>query len=244
MARSLWLPFGLGLSAYGLIYVVVLTMQETHSITDNSPTIDTVSPSADIPDEFSPTEPLLLSSEGSSHSTVANVQASDEGAETQALAAKTKFSDMLANRNVVVCFVELFLRRVAFMSENYFYQYASERFGLQLRQTPLFRLAQALGSLLANGLGLPIISAQLRGIGVSSMCTDLYMLRLSLLVLTTGFLAIGAAKSPRSFGLCMSKPNRFLAGWQSLTTFILQPFSIRVLERDLSPLRKLWLRPR
>jgi len=243
MARSLWLPFGLGLSAYGLIYVVVFTMQETHNMPDNSPTIDSVSPSADISDEFSPTEHLLLNSEGS-HSTVADVQASDEEAETQALAAKTKFSDMLANRNVMVCFVELFLRRVAFMSENYFYQYASERFELQLRQTPLFRLAQALGSLLANGLGLPIISAQLRGIGVSSMCTDLYMLRLSLLVLTTGFFAIGAAKSPRSFGLCMYNLNGFSARRQSLNTFILQPSFIKVPERDLSPLRKLWLRLR
>lgn len=211
MTRSLWLPFGLGLSAYGLIYLVVLIMQETHSIPDKSPTIETVSPLADISDETSPTEPLLLNTEGSSHSTVADVQASDRGAETQALATKTKFSDMLANPNVVVCFVELFLRRAAFMSENYFYQYASERFELQLRQTPLFRLAQALGSLLANGLGLPIISAQLRGIGFSSMCTDLCMLRLSLLILTTGFFAIGAAKSPRSFGVCMCNLNPFLA---------------------------------
>lgn len=243
MAHSLWLPFGLGLSAYGLIYVVALTMKETLVRLDSSSTIDTVFSSATISDEVSTSEPLLLNTEAS-HSTVADVPASNEGAETQSLPAKTKFSDMLANRNAVVCFVELFLRRVAFMSENYFYQYASERFQLPLRQTPWFRLSQALGSLLANGLGLPIISAQLRGIGISSMRTNLYMLRLSLLILTTGFLTIGAAKSARTFGLCMFNLDRFLARRQSLIRFMIQLFSIKVPERDLSPLHKQWLRPR
>ena len=70
---------------------------------------------------------------------------------------------MLANRNVAVCFVEPFLRRVAFMNGPFFYQYTSECFGLELRRIPLFTLVQALGSLLANGLGLPVIFETLRG---------------------------------------------------------------------------------
>ena len=107
---------------------------------------------------------------------------------------------LLVSPNLSILFFCFFAKRVGFTSEIFFPQYASERFHLNLRDTPWFAWAQAFGSTLALGCVLPLLTSSLRRRGIVTRKIDQSIIYGSLLILTVGFFAVWRAAGLLLFG--------------------------------------------
>ncbi|EJT80754.1 hypothetical protein GGTG_00748 [Gaeumannomyces tritici R3-111a-1] len=93
------------------------------------------------------------------------------------------------------CLASFFLKRVAFASEGFAFQYASEKFGWELRQTTWLRTASAAGAVVVTLAVGPIVGLILRRREVPAAVVDLNTIRSSLAMLIVSFFAAWKAPS-------------------------------------------------
>lgn len=84
-------------------------------------------------------------------------------------------------------FLLYFLKPIALISKAFTYQFASETFGWEMRQTTWLRVSQAAGSTLVTVALLPLLSTRLIRRGYRAQKLDLEVIRGSLCVAVVGF---------------------------------------------------------
>lgn len=173
MSVNVWLPFFVGIGAYILMLLVVLAMPDT------KPTLHTTQ-----------IEDVDLEVEST------NVVGSPNQISFPLMGP---VASLLKVPNLIICFILFLVKRTAFMSENLFYQNASVKYNLQLRQTPWFRSVKAVGSITVLTIVLPTITTLLQRLQYESQKTDLNIMRGSLFTMVIAFLVIYAASSPWVF---------------------------------------------
>lgn len=188
MSYSLWLPFALALLLYTTQLGVALVAPETKTI---SPMFGQPNSSSDLREENEAEDSSL-----SSFETREQYYPSLEFK-----SAKEKVFKVLSTPQVIVCLVIFSLKRAGFQSQPFVYQYTSEWFGLELRQTPWLRSALSSSSVIVVGVLLPILTTCLRKTGLRDNSIDLGVIRGSVLLLAIMFLGTWAASKAILFGL-------------------------------------------
>jgi len=172
MSVNVWLPFLVAIGVYVLMLLVVVAMPEAKKHLDTTQ-LETSTL------QIEPQGPTSEDNDSSVH------------------IAQPVIS-MLKTRNLVICFLLFFLKRTAFMSEMFFYQYASTKFDLKLRQTPWFRSVKEISAILVLSLALPAITTSFQR-RYNSQVIDLNVLRGSLSTVVISFLAVYISESSWSF---------------------------------------------
>lgn len=85
------------------------------------------------------------------------------------------------------CLVTFVVKRIAFASESFMFQYASERFLWPLRQTTWLRVASAVGAVFATLIAWPGITMVFTRKGFAAHNLDLNVVRISLIIVTVSF---------------------------------------------------------
>jgi len=85
------------------------------------------------------------------------------------------------------CLAVFFVKRIAFASESYVFQYASENLLWPLHQTTCLRVATASSAIFVTLIACPMSSSVLRGRGFAPHRLDLNTVRISLLVVFAAF---------------------------------------------------------
>jgi hypothetical protein len=93
------------------------------------------------------------------------------------------------------CLAAFFIKRLAFASEGFMFQYASERFKWELRQTTWLRVSSAAGAVFATLAVGVLLNSTSRKRESQSRISDLNTIRLSLVVLIISFLGAWLAPS-------------------------------------------------
>lgn len=101
------------------------------------------------------------------------------------------------------CLTTFFFKRVAFASEGFMFQYASEKFLWQLRQTTWLRVAQASGAITSTLIVCPFLASFLPKQGIAAHVVDLNVIRSALLMLTVSFFLSWKASSGLFLAFCM-----------------------------------------
>jgi hypothetical protein len=134
MTKTLWLPFQVALCLYLGDYFILWAIPDTLDLghltqTESNPNISRVS----------------YESLASEHVLGNEAPESSYGI---GMAKRTRLSlawSPLLRSDILLCFVIFFLKRVAFTSESFIFQYASVRLGWELRQTAQLQFVQASG---------------------------------------------------------------------------------------------------
>lgn len=93
------------------------------------------------------------------------------------------------------CLAAFFVKRVAFASESFVFQYASEKFLWPLRQTTGLRVATASGAIITTLIACPASFSVLQGKGFAAHNLDLNTVRISLLIVFISFFSTWKANS-------------------------------------------------
>ncbi|GAW23526.1 hypothetical protein ANO14919_130860 [Xylariales sp. No.14919] len=101
------------------------------------------------------------------------------------------------------CYAAFFLKSNAMASEAFGAQYLAERFGWDLQNTTIIRFALSLGAVIATVAVGPFASFLLKRRGASAASINIYIVRVSLLVLTVFFLVAWRAESSKLFIISM-----------------------------------------
>jgi hypothetical protein len=208
MSVNVWLPFIVAIAVYtSMLLVILLIMPETKQ---------KLEPSQEEPLTPEPDE-TCSNSEGS-----------------EALPSVLgPVATMLKIPNLAICFGLFFIKRTSFMSENLFYQHASTKFDLELRQTPWFRSVKSAGGIFVLSLVLPTITTFFRSRGARSQAIDLKVIRGSLVAMVIAFFAVYIAPSPWIFAAGKSQiSNR--SGHGPLTNLLNSCASLRCWRWDRS----------
>lgn len=128
------------------------------------------------------------------------IEESNEDAQSIILPPSHAALDMLKTPILLTCFSLFLITRIGFVSENFFYQFASANYDLELRQTPWFRSVKEIGAILVLSLMLPAITTLLRP-KYNAQAVDLLTLRGSLVMMVISFLAVYLAPNSWLFAL-------------------------------------------
>ena len=216
MAISLWLSFALATLIFITAFFLIWTLPETKPtypgfVTASSasegpqslPTLNMEVTDIDSrrisSDNASGSQPLLTSSGDINNPYGTNEQNFMQVPEYGSNPGKEMLA-LLRTPSLLIVLLCLLAKRVGFTSEIFFVQYASERFHLILRQTPWFEWAKAIGSFLALGFALPLITSYLGYWKFSAKSIDLGIVRGNLMILTAGFFVMGTASAPVLYG--------------------------------------------
>lgn len=110
------------------------------------------------------------------------------------------------------CLAAFFLKRVAFTSEGFMFQYTSEKFGWELRRTTWLRVASASGAVFTTLAVCPLLTFILRNRGYAAHKLDMNVIRTCLAILVLSFFAAWLADS----------------GWLLVFGIALLPFAFRL----------------
>ena len=93
------------------------------------------------------------------------------------------------------CLTNFFFKRIAFASENYVSQYASEKFGWPLHRTSWLKSATAVGAVSATLIACPLVTSFLLHKGFAPHRLDIGIIRVSLLTVMAAFFSAWKASS-------------------------------------------------
>jgi hypothetical protein len=125
-----------------------------------------------------------------------------KGAWSRALESISNASVLFEHPASKFCSIAYFLKRIAFASEAFMFQYASEKFLWALYQTTWLRVAQACGAVTVTLIVYPLLTLYLSRRGVASRITDLSLIRSSLLILMLSFFFAWKSPSAILFAVC------------------------------------------
>lgn len=95
--------------------------------------------------------------------------------------------DLFCSPTAHFCLVTFFVKRVAFASESFVFQYASERFLWPLHRTTSLRVATASGAIFATLIACPLSFSVLGKRGFAAHKLDLNAVRISLMIVVVSF---------------------------------------------------------
>ena len=101
---------------------------------------------------------------------------------------------LFATRTAYFCLAGFLLKRIAFTSEGFIFQYASEKFGWKLRETTWLRVSAAAGAIVTTLIICPLLSWFCKRKRYSTHKLDLWIVRVCLIVLCISFMM--AFKAP------------------------------------------------
>lgn len=93
------------------------------------------------------------------------------------------------------CLAAFFFKRVAFTSESFMFQYASEKFGWELRRTTWLRVASASGAVFTTLAVCPLLAFTLTNKGYAAHKLDMNVIRTCLAILVLSFFSAWRANS-------------------------------------------------
>ncbi|MCJ1251903.1 hypothetical protein MMC30_009141 [Trapelia coarctata] len=93
------------------------------------------------------------------------------------------------------CVVAFFLKRVAFTSEGFMFQYASEKFGWKLQHTTWLRVSAAIGAIFTTLIACPTLAYYFSTTGYKAAHVNIWIISVCLTILIIGFLDAFLAKS-------------------------------------------------
>lgn len=109
----------------------------------------------------------------------------------------TSHNGTFLSANVLLCFLQFFLKRTGFTSENFVYQYASRELGWPLRRTAVLQLAKWMGAFLVLAAVLPSLSYYLLTIRRRKPGPiNVYTVRISCVVLIIGHAMLWLGTTP------------------------------------------------
>lgn len=184
LAQSVWLPFYISGAIYLAMPLLVWILPDTRSRKAIYGNVDGYSTqSLLVPEEN------LITSQSNDNSQSQAEPSNERGSWIEALR-------LFKSRNLFILLLVTFLKRVAFLSEFFFAQYASERFHLDYSETPWFSWAQSLGAVLSMGIMVPTLILYLRRWRVMPRYIDLSMIIMNFVILIAGFCLVWKAPVP------------------------------------------------
>ncbi|KUJ16722.1 MFS general substrate transporter [Mollisia scopiformis] len=109
--------------------------------------------------------------------------------------------ELLKNKTIAMLLFVTFAKRIGFLSEAFFPQYASEFFHMLYSQTPWFSWANYAGSMLSQGVLLPQLTSWLLRQSLEQISIDVGLIEMNLGLLSIGYAAVWLAFSPVLFGI-------------------------------------------
>jgi len=100
---------------------------------------------------------------------------------------RKQLTTMFKHSGLCIIFVGFVLKRIAYTSESFIYQFASERLNLELRRTAAVNFSNYIGSTFVTSILLPGISYHWSLRGTQGPSRDLWVCRFSVLVGDIGF---------------------------------------------------------
>lgn len=194
--RNLWLPFGLSIVLYGLLFAIIWIMPALNE-TNTPLSVHTTEQN----------EYLLNRHDRSMESPAQSDMPTHDKHVNSWIHTYQSLLSITANRSILVLLLCSFLKRVGFYSETFFLQYASERFKLTYGETAAFASAQSFGALLTIGAVLPLCSRLLQTRLRSSQMVDLVLVRANLSILVVAYCSIQWAWSIPLFIIGMYAEN-------------------------------------
>jgi hypothetical protein len=195
--HKLWLPFTISFAMLLAHFFILYTTPET------SPTKSVLTPFVNMTTSEE-AEPLY-----SLDMDVQRVEAS-EGYETRHSLDKRPpdvtlngVKVMLQHLGLSLIFLAFVVKRIAFASENFIYQYASEKMGMKLSATVLARVAHMTGAISITSVILPTMTYYWHRQGVQTLQKDLWIMRVSLMVAVLSFVCLFSSKS--FLALCLGR---------------------------------------
>lgn len=140
LGRSIWEPFQLAIAIAFLCYTIIWTMPET--LRPSTPSYTLLSSPTPSPDflrsyDIDQPPPSPASTPPPSPSPIPPTNPST---------TRTEALSLFLFPNLRLCFLLFFMKRIAMMSDYFWYRYASERFHWALGQTAWLRVSQAVGA--------------------------------------------------------------------------------------------------
>ncbi|MCJ1382411.1 hypothetical protein MMC17_005524 [Xylographa soralifera] len=194
MSSNLWLSFGVASILYVVQLIFAFAAPETKDFAKAHPRTETSSPSAEANETHDSTSTLDVREREPQSSSSNSIRA--------------RVYRVVSEPQILLCLHIFFLKRAGFQSQPFVYQYASEKFGLKLEQTPWVRSALSISSVLVVGIVLPLATWYLHAAGFRSRSIGLGVIRGSLMLLTVSFSGVWAAARIIPFGL--GKPPLWL----------------------------------
>ena len=252
MAISLWLSFALATLIFIIVFFLIWTLPETkptypgftaaNSASEGPQSLPALNMEvSDINsrriscDNSSMSQPLLTSS-GDTNSPYGTTEHKFMQVPEYGSNPWKEMLALLRTPSLLIVLLCLLAKRVGFTSEIFFAQYASERFHLILRQTPWFEWAKAIGSFLALGFALPLITSYLGYWNFSARRIDLGIVGGNLMILAAGFFVMGTASVPLLYGAGTFALNRLNP---HVTNVIYSTFLLRLWKRRRTGFRGL-----
>ena len=99
------------------------------------------------------------------------------------------------------CLAAFFLKKIAFTSEGFMFQYASEKFLWKLRQTTWLRVASASSAVFVTLIACPLLTSILTKKGFNAHNLDLNVIRYSLMIVVLSFFCAWRASSGLTLAL-------------------------------------------
>lgn len=200
MSKTLWLPFAIGIGLYILQATVVFVAPETAKLgavrSDPGGVLKPAETSQGLlSSTFSPLRSRVSTSESQNSGNVGHIPLK------RLKAVRTRIGRLLAVPNIATCLSLFLLKRIAFQSENLFYQYSSEKFDLKLQSTPSFRLALSGGAFFVTALILPLATVGFRRLGARHQLIELGVIRVSFTLMACTFFGVWAAPDSVIFGI-------------------------------------------
>jgi hypothetical protein len=201
MRIGLFAPFWVGISTLVIQASLIFWSIDIKSKELMTNGYSSVAASEDITaDDAEPTELQTTprQSHESQHSTIGDEPAMETTArERLVIFLREKFRDiviLLAIPNTLFSLSAVFLKKIGFSSSNFAFQYVSEKFKWQLRDTTWIRTASGAGAI-SIGIIAPVITAQLLKKSFNPPSVDIGSIRAALTILSFSFLATWLASS-------------------------------------------------
>lgn len=219
MGRSIYTPFCVATTVNCFCLLLIYFIRDPNQFTRNANGPEENNRSTSLP---GPEEPFVTTAH-SGTTLIASTQSSMDDRGYKPLF--TEYGNIFLNQYRTLrpllkhpaswfCLVSYFLKRIAFASEGFMFQYASEMFLWPLYQTTWLRVAQASGAITATLVVCPFLALFLSQRGVPADLADLSMIHSALLILTLSFLSFWRASSAKILIIGMKPPK---PTWQQLS---------------------------
>jgi hypothetical protein len=194
MSYSLYLPFFLafGVLAFGVALAWIGTFMETRAVPQlhahhGQEEAEVVEPLLDEGD-ISSTAPLILKPNSPLHTGPAQFWPS-------AYRSAVKTAAPFRSPYLLFTLFTIFFKKTAFSAEGFMFQYASEKFGWELRKTTVFRSANAAGATMATLILWPMFMRIMVNKGFQRSTLEIFIIRTSLFIGMVSFFTSWEATS-------------------------------------------------
>jgi hypothetical protein len=214
MGRSIYAPFWVAVAVNGLSFILIGAIsypertQDATGTEENQYSPVVSEPQDPLIDTANPAIVLSDSPQSSMDDPVYKVWRATRG--KTLLRSILRTFTLLKHPAARFCFVSYVLKRVAFASEGFMFQYASEKFLWPLHKTTWLRVAQASGAISATLLICPFVASILSRRAIPTHVINLGMVRSALLILACSFFSCWGSPSGIVFSLGTKSPRPYL----------------------------------